>query len=67
MAHERAPGETHLFTLWLWREDLGAEQSEWRAWRPGRGSPLAPSDSQGRRLRSAIESTSNLGQPTRPP
>jgi len=30
MAHERAPGETHLFTLRLWREDLGAEQSEWR-------------------------------------
>jgi hypothetical protein len=30
MAHEQVHGETHLFTLRLWREDLGAEQSEWR-------------------------------------
>src|SRR5947208_1570129 len=45
MAHERAPGETHLFTLRLWREDRGAGQSE------GRGKVVHTRRGEARHLR----------------
>jgi hypothetical protein len=30
MDHAQIPSHTHLFTVRLWREDLGAGQREWR-------------------------------------
>jgi hypothetical protein len=30
MDHAQIPSPTHLFTVRVWREDLGAGQTEWR-------------------------------------